>query len=933
MRSAHVLSALLLVGASAACTDEVSITSGVCGNYVHDPGEDCDRPGGACTSACRIACDPTARATACASSDAIDGTCCPTGMTCGVDDVCHAATGTVASTVLEQPYDDLGYTVADVNGDLVADLLGVATNTTEIRYGDPTTPFATVVSSRSPTVAPGAQLGFGDIDGDKRLDVVYPTTTGLFAFTTGSGGLDAVEFPATVTPGVVHQRVAFVGSLFNTVPGFVQLDYVPNHLANESPYQLVVSTAPVFGDQTFTVKDQSKSMCGLTSINADAVLRGRAIHPFLDGLALRVPFAIGGTTAGICVMTADPTLFGMVPAYYAVPKLLWESLHPTYKPSGGDGETFFANLVSASGCPDLVVSMTDSMTATDYTMILKGVTGTSGCSVDMLNTDALYLLGKPFAAITLSPVLATSQPGLITSVGVYYNFATTPTIATQPTRAWRYAVVGDLDGDGRQDFATVGVANDVEVFRQLAWSSAQPVQWNDYIIPTTDPVALIALGNFDGDKAGDVAVATVDTTASTAVEDLAVAWGSVDGTFDLEDVGTFGDAHSMVALDLVDTSLPAGIDHNDDLLIARGGTTLTAADPALMIAEYGATTRVMTAPYVFTAQFGSSSPTRATGVAAMVGAFGDNHAPGVAAIFAEPSNGPVTSMNNTALVDLTEQSYGGFTTSPTSLSSSCANSSSPDKPFCVSTAKYATMHRSDGDLFLGLRGDTDGGALSQCAIYFVANGTAPQLSTLSCASLAPAASVATDQDTQAAYAALTGVAIPRNLDNDGTTAHLALITQAVHAQQAFLWELTVDGGVPQLANPIALNSELQNSGALPAGALAHCMNVLEAELGTRVVSGTTYGTGKELVVACSVQVGTSYDTQLWTRYAGPPGTPPYYTLLYDLERDVTVGVYRTGDINGDGLEDLVWVDGTAGRVKLHALLQCDAHRTDCRGGL
>jgi len=215
MRLAFALVAL------AACTDEVSIASGVCGNYVLESGEDCDRPGGACTSACRIACDTSARGSACASADAIDGTCCPSGLTCGVDRVCHAATGTVSSTVLEQPYSDLGYVVADVNGDLIADLLAVATNTAEIRYGDATNPFATVVSARSPAVAPNGQFGFGDFDGDGRADLVIPTTTGLFAFTTTSGGLDAVEFPATVTPGVVHERIAFIGNLVNAIQFFV----------------------------------------------------------------------------------------------------------------------------------------------------------------------------------------------------------------------------------------------------------------------------------------------------------------------------------------------------------------------------------------------------------------------------------------------------------------------------------------------------------------------------------------------------------------------------------------------------------------------------------------------------------------------------------------------------------------------------------------
>jgi hypothetical protein len=916
--------ALLLVGL-AACTDEVSIASGVCGNYVHETGEDCDRPGGACTSECRIVCDPGARGSACASADAIDGTCCPDTMICGVDDVCHAATGTVSSTVLDQSYSGQAFIVSDLNGDLIADLLDVATNTTEIRYGDATTPFATTVSVRSPTVAQTAEVGFGDFDGDKRNDVVLPTTGGLFAFTTTSGGLDPVQFPATVTPGIVHQRVAFIGNLAGLFQLFLHLDYVPNHNQGETNFQLTLWTAPTYGVQSFNAGTPQTSLCGLSDINADTVLRGRAIHPFNDGLTVRVPIAYGGTLVGICVATANPGTVGANPSY-AIPKAVWGT---GYRPSNGDGETFFANLVSASGCPDLVVSLVDTAMGDDFTMILKGVTGSAGCTVDMLPADAMFLPGKPLAAVTLSPFLAASQPGLITSIGVYGSFTTTPSIVTAATRPWHYAVVGDLDGDGRQDVVTVGANNDVEVFRQLVWLAGGTVEWSDYVIATANPVALVALGNFDGDKAGDVAIATIDTSSTTPVQDLAIAWGSVDGTFDLEDVGSFKDGHSFAALDLVDTSLPIGVDHNDDLLIARGGTKLTADDPALVIAVYGSTSRTLTAPYVMTAKFDHTNATRAVGIVAQVGAFGANQGPGVAALFAAPGADSATSnTDNTAAVTLTAQKYGGFDAPTAKTSTWC--SQLPPGQFCVSNARYTTMHRSEGDLFLGLR--SDGDSQSQCAVYFVATGAPFVLTPLSCSTLAPAAAASTDPDTQAAYMALTNVAIPRNLDSDGTTEHLALLDRTLHMAQAFRWELTVDGsGQPQLANPLAFNTELQQSGALPAGATASCMDVAAAELGTRDVAGTSYGDGKELVLACTITIGGVYDTQLWTRYAGPPGSPPYYTLLHDLQRDV-VATMRIGDVNGDGLDDVVWSDGQLGRGKLHALMQCDAHQSDCRGG-
>ena len=85
------------------------------------------------------------------------------------------------------------------------------------------------------------------------------------------------------------------------------------------------------------------------------------------------------------------------------------------------------------------------------------------------------------------------------------------------------------------------------------------------------------------------------------------------------------------------------------------------------------------------------------------------------------------------------------------------------------------------------------------------------------------------------------------------------------------------------------------------------------------------------VVSGEWRPGDVFDAQLWARYAGPSGSAPHYSLLYDLGRDATVTL-RAGDVDGDGLDDLVWTDGAVGRGQVHVLLQCDAHQTDCRGG-
>jgi hypothetical protein len=926
--------AFLAIAALAACTDEVSVPSGVCGNYVLEAGEDCDKPGLTCTSTCRIVCDPGARATPCASAGAFDGSCCPSGMICGVDTVCHAPTGTVSSTELVSQFLDQTWIVTDINGDLMADVMGNTTSAAEVRYGDLSTPLANIVTVRAPPEEPHSQVGYGDFSGDGRTDIVIPTSTGLFAFDTTGGVPEPVAFPVTATPGIVHERIAPAVNLGALYSSIVRLDYVPGHAAGDSNFQLSVVTLPSLLAQSFAVSDTQPSLCGVTAnIAPDQVLRGRAIHAFLDHNTLRVPLVIGSAAVGICVATANPHNTNTPDVSYAIPRAVWGTYHPFV----GDGETFFANLTGAA-CPDLVVTALDPM-ANEFSMILKGTgtAGTDSCRVDTLPADAMFVPGRPLAAIAVAALLGTN-PGLVTSKGIFETFTPTAAPVTMATRNWRYAEVIDINGDGLQDAVLLGSSNDVEVLRQRPWNVGP--QWSDYVIPTTDPVALVTVGNFDGDRAGDVAFATIDPSVANAPADLSIAWGDIDDTFEVESVGSFAAATSFTGVDLLDTSLPPGVDQCTDLLIARGGAGLSADDPALLIAEYGSTSRTMSAPLTFSS-FGSVL-VRGAGIMAEIGHFGANQSVGVAALFGINIDAGATAGTSavTAFVDLTTEPYGAFT--PTAAGGAVPSCGPPDAsgdaPFCVTNAHFLTMHRNSGDLLLAMRGDVDGGSQSQCVEYyvsgmFVSGTTMPGLTPMSCSALAPSAAGSSDPDTKAAFNGLTGASTIHLADNDGTTAHLLVVNPALHTGQAFLWTLTVNGSSqPQLDSPIALDSELAASGALPAGASAHCMDGIEAELGHRKVNGTTYGAGvPELVLACSVGSGTAWRSELWARYAAPSDGPPHYAMLWDTGLDDLLRL-RTGDINGDGLNDLLYSEGTAFRQRLHALLQCDAHQSGCKGG-
>jgi hypothetical protein len=954
------LLAVLLAG----CSDEVTIPNG-CGNYVLDTGEYCDRPGSVCTSTCRITCVamppcntlmssvadcPAPRAPSqtieCAPGADLDGMCCPSGLACGVDGTCHAPKGLFAKGLV-QPFDAGSVLVADVDGDYVADAVGTAKNAVSVRYGAAPSPLANLVSVPAPSAANvTSPFSFGDFDGDDRADVIIPTSSGLFALATDTGAPAAVQFPVNgtagpadpgVTAGITHERVAPV--YFGTYPLLVELDRVENPVAGDGLFQLKVIATPTPPDAMlpqvdYVITDTTATLCGLTLPTAteSSVVRGRALHPFLDKDTIRVPIPIGSGT--ICVATANshpkaPLVTGL---YYVVPK----SVLGTYKLSSGDGETFFANLESAPGtCPDLVVPVYDnSTTPQPFTMIIAG-TGTFGanaCTVDTSNV--MFIAGQPLAAIDLA--MSPARPGLVTGRAIYAYDSSTRlwSPVTLATRPWRFAVVADLDRDGVDDFATVSTSNDVEVFYQRAGTPTFPA-WSSTLIQTEDVVRTIALGDFDGNQSGDVAIATLDSTSNLPILPavLSIAWGSVDGTFDLESYDTFAEPYDLTAVNIYDTSLPLGLDSCDDLVIARGGADPTKpTDPALLIADYGSTARTLAAPFGFASTFGTTARSRGQGTAVVAGRFGNGATAGALAIFS-----PTAGSTQFSLLALTYNSAtGAFDSSPETPTMSCDISPlGIVAPFCFTAAEYIPFRRDGGDLMLAFRNDGAPAATAECAVSVSSTLAGPALSTLRCDELAPAAAVSTDPDTAAAYKALTTSDRVQLMDNNGTLAHLLLSSSwNKHTNVAFLWEVTfTSSGLPQLANPVSINSELAAANVLPAGTTAACAGGTELELGT--IAGTSYGAGsKEVVVACSVGPSATggFSTQLFGRYADPGGGPATYAMVVDFKHDSDVSI-RSGDIDGDGLTDLLLLSGTVGTASrgLTAFLQCDANDSSCGG--
>ena len=224
-------------GSICASSGACAAATGVCGNLVVEPGEDCDgslgcgAPG--TQSACRFTCD---------------GTACAPGLTCGNDKICRQATGYFnLSTPIGRA--DEAFAASDLDGDGILDLIGRGPHETTLWHNDgtgamsltatgPTPPRPMDQMQLTPTQAPTQPrpaVAFTN-DGDTRI---------MAALTGGPAELFRVHTPAGATVADLEPLVA--PSLYLPNDAFTSfLGLLPPPATGGPPTALFRLFAPVY---------------------------------------------------------------------------------------------------------------------------------------------------------------------------------------------------------------------------------------------------------------------------------------------------------------------------------------------------------------------------------------------------------------------------------------------------------------------------------------------------------------------------------------------------------------------------------------------------------------------------------------------------------------------------------------------------------------
>jgi hypothetical protein len=488
-----------------------------CGNGVVEANEDCDQrdattSGNACgqpgtVGACRFICAP-------------GGPACPTGFTCGIDEVCRkpvsppAFTG-VPRVIAQTAVNDL--VPADVDGDGLTDLLAVSEGALDVHFFDPdrtSTADTNIVAAESrPTVGVLARS-----DPANPIAIVADVSGGVGVF-TGSADrtVTAIPYVSVQAPG---------GHLYATPYVYHQQAGSPDG----SAFYLYTDAAIVAFDPTKPTKGplpfgHTRIALGPAAFFNQQIACQQVALPFDDG-HVRVFSSCGGALGQKLEQMADVALPSGV--------LICGATVPCHALHVGD--------LNGDGKPDLLIVGSDKNVYVTYSDGMGGfiaqpttMMGVNQATVTLPGLPA-GLVWPPIAVVDLNGDCA---PDFVDAENIWVSYGIPKGVActdTPPTplgyesvvtpadlHGWTEAFAADMNGDGRLDIVVSSSAYPgITIHRGTG-----EVLFNPVDIVTQGPTQSITHGDFDGDGVEDLAFAEVSQEGSP--NQLFLSWGATSG--------------------------------------------------------------------------------------------------------------------------------------------------------------------------------------------------------------------------------------------------------------------------------------------------------------------------------------------------------------------------------------------------------------------
>ena len=869
----------LAVACLSACSGLPDFGDG-CGNLVLDEGEDCDGDAsGLCDASCNLACgtDPE----------------CPDGYACGADALCHAPSGRFTQLPTAIPFQTDIYAVTDVDEDGYGDVVSLSSTSLGVNFGDHDGSLARVASTLTPR--PLGTPAFTQLDADEALDLLVPTANGIAGYSSQYQVMSPHPFtidldkPSSCTNplGQAFQIFAmddrFLGLLtrhpMTGKLGFAIIDGAAKNACPTQPVQQIC-------DIDVPVADPTSNAVVYVDVYTDVAPTGKII-----GITL--------PQHGTCVIdtthvAGNPlyTITNITPAGVAI-----------------NSRPVLARL-RPGGCPSLIDG--DNAPSAIFEYRPTGSPGTCGFASAAL----LPLMGPTIPGdatvighLPLSPPLAGyGADALVLSTGAYAIPASGLVEEVYRSDRKLDAVESaDLDGDG--DIDAVGIAygaSDIDVLTRTQGDTFLSLRI------ATGPMLGLELADFDGNGISDVSYVELE---STGRERLLVAYGTRDRLLDGVPMGTFARIVGMCQLQTADASDPNKL--VDDLIVLDLPPDRPDRRQPLLTLLHGSPQRTMVSFF---------DPRTATSLAT------DDVFVGVAAgsFFATPaSDAPLQDTTDVIAVQTTGTGVsvwpfrgtqpGALEFTPTAppvaagllncsrVGATTTGTVQSPQGMCIDGARYLTWPTADHDVVIAV--ESSGTAVKR---------SFAMLDPTSYAADGVAITVHKDPN---AFSAVPGTLVSRSLraaDTDGDQ-HPDLIASF---------------GVGGLFDPTGTSGEVMICQVDPSGVPASCtsaasitelmglacVDAAPANVAPRGRGGFDHPpteSSRNLIVLC---------------HAGPNGILSQLFRVYHdatgyhgekvFERPGPIERIEIGDVNGDGLDDILALEVTGSLPNLLVITQC-----------
>lgn len=519
--------ALVALVLATSCSSLPDLDEGVCGNFTLDPGEACDDASERCQS-CELAC-----------ADLQPGEVCAPGFICGVDGTCRAPSGSFGAITDELPLSPIDVAITDIDGDDINDVLALTATSISVTFGDPSGFFPRDARSFVPPFR--GVPAFGNLDDDGHTDVLLSTADGIVGFSSEHRVIAPHPFAidlGTTTPltcltgqpfGVFAISPQYLGVLID-VMGRLDLAVIDSAGKNACPVQQVplCTVSPSADPRTF-----ASDVYDISAGTSEAHV-----------LALATP-------AGACVATISK------PAAAPVPFTVSPQVVATFPPKARP----VLALLGPSSCPSLLYSLSPTL--------LKEYAGTGtapACAVATTTTDVtLGTVTVPAGTVAIGharldpPIAGVARDAVALSTGIYAisDSHLTATELYRSDRPLAAVQTTDLDADGDLDIAAIGSgpsgtgADGIDALYRTNTAD----RFLRVRTATRGAVAQLAVGDFDGNEAGDIAYTEVVVDGNR----LSVLYGTRDRLLDPVEVGAFSQVVGLCPMQATDSSDPGNL--------------------------------------------------------------------------------------------------------------------------------------------------------------------------------------------------------------------------------------------------------------------------------------------------------------------------------------------------------------------------------------